>query len=78
MLQECSTPPIPFADIALLLPAQMAMIAHISYIYGLEMNEENIKKITLALAGVAVLGFGVRISFGTFLKFVPVFGTFLG
>lgn len=52
--------PIPFSDIALILPIQAAMIVHLSKIYGLELDKESAKKVTIGLLGVCATGFAVR------------------
>lgn len=70
--------PIPFSDIALLLPNQIAMITHISYNYELEISTENIKKLVTSFVAAAGLGFAVRAGLGAALKFIPVLGTFAG
>lgn len=70
--------PIPFSDIALILPIQAAMIVHLSKIYGLELDMESAKKVTIGLLGVCAAGFAVRAGLGGLLKFVPVIGTIAG
>ena len=62
--------PLPFSDIALLLPTQIAMITHITHNYGFEASAENIAK----LAG----GFAVRFLAGNLLKFIPAVGSVAG
>lgn len=70
--------PVPFSDIALILPTQIAMIVHISSIYNLDFDKESIKKITLALVGVCGAGFGIRLGVGAALKFIPGIGSLAG
>ncbi|EDO8526932.1 DUF697 domain-containing protein [Campylobacter jejuni] len=70
--------PIPFSDIALILPTQIAMIVHISNIYNLDFDKESVKKITLALLGVCGAGFGIRLGVGAALKFLPGLGSVAG
>ncbi|WP_297681561.1 YcjF family protein [Helicobacter sp.] len=70
--------PIPFSDIALILPIQAAMIVHLSKIYGLELDKESAKKVTIGLLGVCATGFAVRAGLGSLLKFIPVIGTITG
>lgn len=70
--------PIPFSDIALILPIQAAMIVHLSKIYGLELDMESAKKVTIGLLGVCTTGFTVRALLGSLLKFIPAIGTITG
>lgn len=70
--------PIPFSDIALILPTQIAMISHITYIYGFEVSAENIAKLTASFAAVAVGGFAVRFVAGNLIKFIPILGVVAG
>ena len=70
--------PIPFSDIALILPTQIAMITHITHNYGFEASAENIAKLAASFAAVAAGGFAVRYVAGNLLKLIPVLGIFLG
>ena len=70
--------PLPFSDIALLLPTQVGMILHIAKAYELEMNAESAKKLIIALGAVAGTGFVVRAALGTALKFIPGAGSLAG
>ena len=70
--------PLPFSDIALLLPTQVGMILHIAKAYELEMNAESAKKLIIALGAVAGTGFAVRAALGTALKFIPGAGSLAG
>lgn len=70
--------PIPFSDIALLLPTQIAMISHITYNYGFEASAENIAKLATSFAAVAAGGFAVRFVAGNLLKFIPAVGSLAG
>lgn len=70
--------PIPFSDIALLLPTQIAMISHITYNYGFEASAENIAKLATSFAAVAAGGFAVRFVAGNLLKFIPAVGSVAG
>lgn len=73
-----ATTPIPFSDIALILPTQIAMIVHISSIYNLDFDKESAKKVTLALVGVCGAGFGIRLGVGAALKLMPGLGSLAG
>ena len=70
--------PIPFSDIALLLPTQIAMISHITYNYGFKASAENITKLATSFAAVAAGGFAVRFVAGNLLKFIPAVGSLAG
>lgn len=70
--------PIPFSDIALILPTQIAMITHITYNYDFEASTENIAKLAASFAAVAAGGFAVRYVTGNLLKLIPGLGIFLG
>lgn len=70
--------PIPFSDIALLLPTQCGMIVHISNIYGLDMSKETAMKLAGAFAAVIGVGFATRSIISNLLKFIPGIGTIAG
>ncbi len=71
--------PIPFSDIAALLPIQIAMIGRISKTYDIfDLDSENIKKMAMAFAGVCGLGFAARFAMGNLIKFIPGLGSVAG
>ncbi len=70
--------PIPFSDIAILLPTQAAMIVHISSIYDLELSLESAKKLSLAFGVVVGVGFAARAVAANLVKFIPVVGSVAG
>lgn len=70
--------PIPFSDIAILLPTQAAMIVHISSIYDLELSLESAKKLSLAFGAVVGVGFAARAVAANLIKFIPVVGSVAG
>lgn len=70
--------PVPFSDIALLLPTQLGMILHIAKAYEIEMSADSAKKLIIALGAVAGTGFAVRAALGTALKFIPGAGSLAG
>lgn len=70
--------PIPFSDIAILLPTQAAMIVHISSIYDLEISLESAKKLSLAFGAVVGVGFAARAVAANLVKFIPVVGSVAG
>lgn len=70
--------PIPFADAALLVPAQIGMIAHITTIFGLQIDKYLLASIVSAIGGTGgavVLG---RTIVANALKFIPGVGTAAG
>lgn len=70
--------PIPFSDIAILLPTQAAMIVHISSIYDLELSLESAKKLSLAFGAVVGVGFAARAVAANLVKSIPVVGSVAG
>ena len=70
--------PIPFSDIAILLPTQAAMIVHISSIYDLELSLESAKKLSLAFGAVVGVGFAARAVVANLVKIIPVVGSVAG
>lgn len=70
--------PIPFSDIAILLPTQAAMIVHISSIDDLELSLESAKKLSLAFGAVVGGGFAARAVAANLVKFIPVVGSVAG
>ena len=73
--------PIPFSDIAILIPIQIGMILHISNIFGINISKENAAKLLTALASVMGAAFAVRFGvqlLGNVLKFIPVAGSVAG
>lgn len=73
--------PIPFSDIAILIPIQIGMILHISNIFGINISKENAAKLLTALLSVVGTAFTVRFGvqlLGNVLKFIPGFGSVAG
>ena len=69
-----ATSPIPLSDFAVILPTQIAMIAHISKEFELELNAESVKTLAVALVAVCGVGFAMKMAVGNLLKFIPVIG----
>lgn len=70
--------PIPFADAALLVPEQVAMLASITAIYGIPMEKSTLIAIissTIGTAGTTVLG---RTVVSNLLKLIPTAGSVVG
>ena len=70
--------PIPFSDIALLLPVQITMIVAISKIYDLDISKDTAKKLAVAFGAVVGVGFTVRALLGNLAKMIPGYGTAVG
>ena len=64
--------PIPLSDFAVILPTQIAMIAHISKEFELELNAESVKTLAVALVAVCGVGFAMKMAVGNLLKFILV------
>lgn len=70
--------PIPFSDAALLIPAQVSMIAGITVIFGMDVNKSFLTGFvssTIGAAGTTVLG---KTIVANLLKLIPGIGTAVG
>jgi small GTP-binding protein len=70
--------PVPFADAAMMIPTQVAMIASITTIFGMEVNKSLITGFvssTIGTAGATVLG---RTIVSNIIKLLPGVGTGVG
>lgn len=70
--------PIPFSDCAVLIPAQITMLASITAVYGIKVEGNLLKTLisaTIGVGGATVLG---RTAVSTILKFIPGVGTVVG
>ena len=70
--------PIPFADSALLIPTQIAMIGSITAIFGLEVNKSIMVTFASAMLGTSGATLVGKAISSTLMKFVPGAGTVLG
>lgn len=70
--------PIPFADSALLIPTQVAMIASITAIYGLDINKSIITAFVSSALGTGGATIAGKTIAANLLKLVPGAGTILG
>lgn len=70
--------PIPFADSALLIPTQVAMIASITAIYGLDINKSIITAFVSSALGTGGATIAGKTIASNLLKLVPGAGTVLG
>jgi|GEM_PF-259290 len=70
--------PIPFADSALLIPTQIAMIGSITAIFGLEVNKSIMVTFASAMLGTSGATLAGKAISSTLLKLIPGAGTVLG
>ena len=70
--------PVPFSDAALLVPTQIAMLASITNIFGINVSKSLLKSIVTSLAGTAGATFAGKTIVSNLLKFIPGVGTVLG
>lgn len=70
--------PIPFADAAILIPAQVAMLAHITSIFGVRVEKDLLLSVVSGAGGVAGATVMGRTVVANLLKLVPFAGTALG
>lgn len=70
--------PIPFADCALLIPTQVAMIASITAIYGLDVSKSIITAFVSSALGTGGATIAGKTIASNLLKLVPGAGTVLG
>ena len=70
--------PIPFADSAILIPAQIGMLAHITTIFGVKVDKDLLLAIVSGVGGIAGATIAGKTLVGNLLKIIPVAGTFIG
>lgn len=70
--------PIPFSDASVLVPMQVAMLAHITAIFGLSFDKQRITSIVAAIGGTGGATFLGRYIVSNVMKLIPGAGTFLG
>lgn len=52
--------PIPFSDMAILVPLQLILVIFIAYLSGADLDKDSAKEFLLGLGGVGALGYGLR------------------
>lgn len=52
--------PIPWVDVAVILPLQVKLVVHIGKIYGFTLSRERARSIMLEIAGAVAYGWGAR------------------
>ena len=70
--------PIPFADAAVLVPIQVAMLARVSALYGLDVTRSFVIRLVISALGPAAATAGGRAITANLLKLLPGAGTALG
>ena len=70
--------PIPFADAAVLVPIQIAMLARVSAIYGLDVTRSYVSGLVTAALGPTAATVGGKALVANLLKLLPGAGTVLG
>lgn len=70
--------PIPFSDAAILVPEQVAMLAHITTIFGVNVDKDLLVAVASGVAGVAGATVIGKTFVSNLLKFIPGVGTIVG
>lgn len=70
--------PIPFSDASLLVPMQVALLAHITVIFGVPIDRGTILSIVAAVGGTGTATFVGRSVVSNAIKFIPGAGTIIG
>lgn len=70
--------PIPFSDASLLVPMQVALLGHITVIFGVSIDKATILSIVAAVGGTGTATFIGRSMVSNAIKFIPGVGTVVG
>ncbi|MDN6731743.1 MAG: 50S ribosome-binding GTPase, partial [Atopostipes suicloacalis] len=70
--------PIPFSDASLLVPMQVALLAHITAIFGIPIDRATLVSIIAAVGGTGSATFLGRSLVSNAFKFIPGLGTVIG
>lgn len=70
--------PIPFSDATILVPMQIAMMAHITAIFGISMDKTSIASILSAIGGTSGATYVGRYLVSNLIKLIPGAGTITG
>lgn len=70
--------PIPFSDASLLVPMQVALLAHITAIFGMPIDRATLVSIIAAVGGTSSATFLGRSVVSNAFKFIPGIGTIVG
>jgi uncharacterized protein (DUF697 family) len=69
--------PVPFVDLALLLPVHTVMVMTVGHIHNRKLSGAEAKRVVLELGTIAGLTFAGRAAINALLKFLPGFGALL-
>ncbi|MEY4532212.1 MAG: hypothetical protein RLZZ156_2935 [Deinococcota bacterium] len=72
-----SLEPVPFLDLAVILPLHVKMVWDIGKAYGFALTRERAKEIALELAGTVALNYATRLATRSAMKAIPFFGAVL-
>ncbi len=72
-----SLEPVPFLDLAVILPLHIKMVLDIGQIHGFQINRERAKEIALELASTVALNYATRLASRSALKAIPLIGAAL-
>lgn len=53
--------PIPFSDMAILIPLQLILITTIAYLSGTDISKESAKEFLISFSGIGIFGYGLRV-----------------
>ncbi len=70
--------PVPFSDAAVLVPMQVTMLAHITSIFGMEMDKSTLIALVSVVGGTGGATFAGKFITSNLLKLVPGVGTVAG
>lgn len=70
--------PIPFSDVAILVPIQVGMLAKITSIFGLELSKGSLSTLVASVIGVTSATLAGRAIVTNLLKMIPGGGTLVG
>lgn len=70
--------PIPFSDASLLVPMQVALLSHITVIFGVSLDRATMLSIVAAVGGTGSATYVGRSFVSNALKFIPGVGTVVG
>jgi uncharacterized protein (DUF697 family) len=69
--------PLPFVDLALLLPVHTVMVMTVGHIHNRKLSGAEAKRVVLELGAIAGLTFAGRAAINALLKLLPGFGAFV-
>ncbi len=70
--------PVPMADATMMIPTQLAMLAGVTAVFGINVSKSLLKSIVTSMIGVAGATFTGRTIAANLLKLIPIGGTVVG